>query len=119
MARRKQRLLISDAARAKRDASILKLRASGKTANEIANELKVKSFTVYNVLHAARQRGEHVPSRRGRGGRTPRSARSDVAPAFPRVTLSEIDRLRVENRILRSILANVPQVKELLAQIAA
>ena len=108
---KKERLLISDKARAKRDAAILKLRGAGKTAREIADELKIKSFTVYNVLFAARKKGVPVAARR-RERVAAKVARGSLA--LPRVHLGEADRLRIENDILRSILASVPQVKDLL-----
>ena len=100
---------------------------AGASAKEIMAKYRLANLgVVHNLMsltkpksgasRAAAKTAKNPVGTRGRG-RPKGSRNKDRVTKFPTVHLDELERLRTENAVLRSILESVPQVKALLASI--
>lgn len=106
---------------------IYKEKKAGATAKEIMAKYRLANLgVVHNLMSLTKPKsGEGkaaaktaTKSAGARGPGRPKGSRNkERATPFPTVHLDELERLRTENAVLRSILESVPQVKALLAAI--
>ncbi len=102
---------------------IYKEKKGGATAKEIMAKYRLANLgVVHNLMSLTKPKsGEGKAPAKAAGARGPGrpkgSRNKDRATPFPTVHLNELERLRTENAVLRSILESVPQVKALLAAI--